>query len=81
MILLPLDSNKNQLLNLFSGILNLKEKDYIRLTDCTPVESGVKIVIGPGTGLGEGFLTKSEYSPFYEVYPCEGGHTEFCPRS
>lgn len=41
----------------------------------------MKIVIGPGTGLGQGFLTKSEFSPFYEVYPCEGGHAEFSIRN
>lgn len=38
------------------------------------------MVIGPGTGLGQGFLCKSEYAPFYEVYPSEGGHTEFSVR-
>lgn len=63
------------------GILNLKEKDYIRLNDAIPVEGGVKVVIGPGTGLGQGFLTKSEFSPHYEVFPCEGGHVEFSMRT
>ena len=64
-----------------SGVLNLQEKDYIRLTDANPVEGGVKVVIGPGTGLGQGFLCKSDYSPYYEVYPCEGGHVCFSVRS
>ena len=36
---------------------------------------------GPGPGLGEGFLCKSEYSPHYEVYPSEGGHTDFSVRN
>lgn len=34
------------------GILPLKEKDFIRLDDNQIVEGGVKVVIGPGTGLG-----------------------------
>ena len=48
----------------------------------SPVEEdGVKIVLGPGTGHGQGFLIKSKFSPCYEVYPSEGGHVEFAPRS
>lgn len=38
-------------------------------------------MIGPGTGLGQGFLCKSEYAPFYEVFPSEGGHSEFAVRN
>lgn len=38
-------------------------------------------MIGPGTGLGMGFLVKSEYSNYYEVCPTEGGHSEYSPRS
>jgi glucokinase len=41
----------------------------------------VKIVIGPGTGLGEAILNKSSFSPCYEVISCEGGHADFPPRS
>lgn len=37
--------------------------------------------MGPGTGLGIGFLCKSESSQYYEVYPSEGGHSEFSVRS
>jgi len=55
--------------------------DYIRLTDSQPQHDAVKLVIGPGTGLGQGFLCKSEHSPFYEVYPSEGGHSEFSVRN
>lgn len=75
---------KFMLLNDFAvaglGVLNLRENDYYRLTDVQPREDGVKLVIGPGTGLGQGFLTKSEYSPHYEVWPSEGGHSEFNVR-
>lgn len=38
-------------------------------------------MIGPGTGLGQGFLVKSEYSPYYEVCAAEGGHCEYSPRN
>ncbi len=34
------------------GILTLKEKDYIRMTDVVPTEGAPKVVIGPGTGFG-----------------------------
>lgn len=43
----------------------------------TPQENGVKVVMGPGTGLGEGFLTKSAFSKCYEVFSSEGGHVDF----
>ena len=43
-------------------------------------EDGVKVVLGPGTGHGQGFLCKSKFAPCYEVYPTEGGHVEFAPR-
>ncbi len=55
--------------------------DYYRLTDILPVEGAVKMVIGPGTGLGQGFLTKSSFAPYYEVHPSEGGHSEYSVRS
>lgn len=63
------------------GIMNLKEKDIIKLHDANQVINGVKVVMGPGTGMGQGFLTKSPYAPFYEVHSTEGGHVEYCPRS
>lgn len=41
----------------------------------------MKGVIGPGTGLGEAFLVKSEFAPYYEICSSEGGHSEFAPRT
>ena len=38
-------------------------------------------MIGPGTGLGMGFLTKDEDSPHYQIHPSESGHSDFAPRS
>jgi glucokinase len=40
------------------GVLTLKEKDYLRMTDVQAQEGAVKVVMGPGTGLGEGILVK-----------------------
>jgi glucokinase len=64
-----------------SGVLCLKDQDVVKMNDVMPVEGGVKVVIGPGTGLGQGFMCKSAFSPDYEVYPCEGGHVEFSVRT
>jgi glucokinase len=37
--------------------------------------------MGPGTGLGEGILTKSAFSKCHEVFSSEGGHTDFAVRN
>lgn len=39
------------------------------------------VVMGPGTGLGEGYLTKSSFSQCYEIFSSEGGHTDFSVRN
>ena len=65
----------------FSGLLQLQEKDYDCLNRSPVEEGGVKVVLGPGTGHGQGFLVKSKFSPCYEVFPAEGGHVEFAPRN
>jgi glucokinase len=63
------------------GVLELTEDQLIALN--SPTHSDVnapKCVIGPGTGLGESLLT-----PFgdglYKVWPSEGGHCDFGPKS
>ena len=60
----------------YSGLLQLQDKDYDRLNRNQIDPNGVKVVLGPGTGHGQGFLVKSKFSPCYEVYPSEGGHVE-----
>ncbi|TAL35749.1 MAG: glucokinase [Spirochaetes bacterium] len=42
-----------------------------------PESGGVKLVIGPGTGLGVGFLVPVNGS--YIPFPSEGGHSDFAP--
>lgn len=37
--------------------------------------------MGPGTGHGQGYLTKSNFGKCYEVYSSEGGHSDFCVTS
>lgn len=66
---------------MYSGLLQLQDKDVDYLNKGTPDNHGVKVVMGPGTGHGQGFLVKSKFSKCYEVFPSEGGHVEFSPRS
>jgi glucokinase len=42
--------------------------------------SSVKIVIGPGTGLGQGILIMSD-DGVYEPFPSEGGHIDFTVKN
>lgn len=66
---------------MFSGVLKLQEKDYVKLNDAPEQAGAPKAVVGPGTGLGQGYLTKSEFAPYYEVYPTEGGHCDYAARN
>ena len=79
------DMDQFELINDFAaagyGLCQLKEKDFTRLNRAHMHDDGVKIVLGPGTGHGQGFLCKSMFSPCHEVYPAEGGHVEFAPRN
>lgn len=61
-------------------MLTLQEKDYVRMNDNQAVEGAVKIVVGPGTGLGQGLLCKGG-DGHYEVFPSEGGHVDFTVRT
>ena len=59
----------------------LQAKDVLRRNRADHEEGGVKMVMGPGTGLGEAFLIKSEFSKVYEIYPSEGAHVDFAVLS
>ena len=69
------------------GISTLKHKDSTILGSSgeAPLVEGpnsVKVVIGPGTGLGCGILIKGDSTDsMYEVYASEGGHTDFCCKT
>lgn len=63
------------------GLCQIGEKDVQKVNQEVPKPDGVKVVMGPGTGLGEGYLCKSMFSKYYEVYSSEGGHTDFSVTS
>jgi glucokinase len=61
------------------GVLGLDASDLHTLQDVEPEADAPIGVLGAGTGLGEGFLLKQPDG--YHVYPSEGGHADFAPRS
>lgn len=61
------------------GIEGLTPEDIITLQAGEPQEDAPIAVIGAGTGLGEGFLLRQ--GSRYLVFPTEGGHADFAPRS
>ena len=61
---------------------NLKENvDYMKLNDVTPIKDGPKLMIGPGTGLGMGFLLKNKNDKYYIIGSSEGGGQDFAAKS
>ena len=61
---------------------NLKENiDYIKLNNVTPITGGPKLMIGPGTGLGMGFLLKNRKNKYYLIGSSEGGGQDFSAKS
>jgi len=61
------------------GLLALSDDEVVPLNDATPVHGAPKACVGAGTGLGETFLTYNGED--YDVWPAEGGHTDFAPRT
>lgn len=61
------------------GVLCLEPTDLHTLQAGKPDPYAPIAVIGAGTGLGEGFLIN--HNGDYRVYPTEGGHGDFAPRS
>ncbi|NEO57464.1 MAG: glucokinase [Okeania sp. SIO3B5] len=61
------------------GILGLTDNDLETLQAGEPQDDTPIAVIGAGTGLGECFLIRGGGA--VRVYPTEGGHTDFAPRS
>ena len=60
------------------GILGLKKEDILTLQQGKPNLEAPIGIIGAGTGLGQGFLIKT--GDVYQVFPSEGGHSDFAPR-
>jgi glucokinase len=61
------------------GVLGLETKDLYTLQPGTPQLDAPIAVIGAGTGLGQGFLVQQAKG--YQVFPSEGGHADFAPRT
>lgn len=60
------------------GVPHLPAGELYTLNDASP-RSGTKVVVAPGTGLGEAILFHRDDR--YEVIPSEGGHTDFGPTN
>ena len=60
------------------GVPHLPPADLFALNDAAP-RGGTKVVIAPGTGLGEAVLCHKD--DHYHVLPSEGGHADFAPTS
>ncbi|BAY14558.1 glucokinase [Anabaenopsis circularis NIES-21] len=61
------------------GIFGLSTEDLLTLQPGKQKPAAPIAVIGAGTGLGQGFLMKQ--GDHYQVFPSEGGHTDFAPRN
>jgi glucokinase len=59
------------------GIDGLGEGDLVELQQGKEQRGGPRVVIGAGTGLGEGILIAR--GDRYEILPSEGGHVDFGP--
>ncbi|BAZ51376.1 glucokinase [Nostoc sp. NIES-4103] len=61
------------------GIFGLEPQDLLTLQAGKLKLEAPVAIIGAGTGLGQGFLIKQ--GNHYQVFPSEGGHTDFAPRN
>ncbi|MCU0570896.1 MAG: glucokinase [Oculatellaceae cyanobacterium Prado106] len=61
------------------GIAGLKPEDLHTLQEIEPQSDAPIAVLGAGTGLGECFLIRHQGKA--QVFPTEGGHSDFAPRS
>lgn len=63
------------------GVLELLDEELIPINPKALTDpEAPKAVIGPGTGLGECFLTPIGEG-LYKVWPSEGGHCDFGPKT
>ncbi len=71
------------------GLLNLNKKDFIQISNLSimsktkKIEKHTKVVIGAGTGLGQGILiwNHSTSGGKYIACPSEGGHGDFAAQN
>lgn len=78
-----IDIEDIRLLNDFEALCHalpmLGGDDLVELLPGTPEEEGTVAVLGAGTGLGHGFVTRSGGRE--RVHSSEGGHVDFGPRT
>ncbi|MEM1366710.1 MAG: glucokinase [Cyanobacteria bacterium P01_H01_bin.15] len=78
-----LNISQVELINDFSaicyGVLGLSPDKLKTLQAADALPNAPIAVIGAGTGLGQGFLIPQ--GAHYQVFPTEGGHCDFAPRS
>lgn len=71
-----------RLINDFDAVCHslslLGPEDRVELQAGEPRAGGTRAVLGAGTGLGQGFVTRQGEG--YRVHPSEGGHADFAPR-
>ncbi len=56
-------------------------EDYIVINEGIKKEDGPKGIIGPGTGLGMGYLLKNKKNKYYTIGNSEGGHQNFVRKN
>jgi glucokinase len=59
----------------------IEGKDLISINNKPINPDGPKATLGPGTGLGVGYLTKQDGDEYYLVSASEGSHGDFAPRN
>ncbi len=69
----------NDLTAICSALPDIPEKDLLTIQPGTVQRNGVRAVIAPGTGLGEGYLIDQD--SFFFPKGSEGGHCDFAPVS
>lgn len=78
-----LELESTELINDFAaigyGVLGLADDDIHTLQAGVPDATAPIAILGAGTGLGQGFLIKQGET--FQVFPSEGGHADFAPRS
>ncbi|WP_017300823.1 glucokinase [Nodosilinea nodulosa] len=78
-----LNLNRVELINDFEavgyGVFGLADEDIYTLQAGDPDSSAPVAILGAGTGLGQGFALATGGQPL--VFPSEGGHVDFAPRS
>jgi glucokinase len=62
------------------GVLGLAPEDLYCLQEAPKYPQGAIAFLGAGTGLGEGYIIPAS-SGKYRVFPSEGSHADFAPRS